>query len=160
MIAIDKCYLDLIFGLIRSQKPSSVLELGFGTGSSTRTILKALDFNEKGNLTLVENFHDWNFDSGNVPIPNGVKLIKISEKEFINTYTLSFDFILSDADHFLGDLNILKFLNLGGILVAHDITNDEFPALHHLKKLSPIIFNESSADYEKCSRGLLVFKAA
>ena len=34
-VAIDECHLDLVYGLVRSHKPTNVLEIGVGSGRTT-----------------------------------------------------------------------------------------------------------------------------
>ena len=49
-VQVDFCHGDLIESLVKCHKPKSVLELGFGSGFTTRKILAALDYNENGKL--------------------------------------------------------------------------------------------------------------
>lgn len=179
--AIDKAHADLIYGLIVSLKPKHVLELGFGTGATTKAILQALEYNQiKSYFTLVDNWLD--FD-GKLPIEQLSNImpdltletrhiISYTEEDFINIATennQSFDFIMSDADHTNSHQWFHKTLDLvndGGIACFHDVTSQDFPNLYSNieflelhKDIAPYhwkVFNLSSRNNEKCNRGLLV----
>ena len=54
-IAIDDPHAMLIFGLAISHKPEQVLEIGVGSGFLTQTLLNAVEYNQRGILTCVDN---------------------------------------------------------------------------------------------------------
>ncbi len=168
MINIDLCHIQLIKGLIRASKPSTVLEIGFGTGLTTSAILDSLDKNKKGSLVLVDNFSDW---GGTSPAhyeplkkqwdahPGRLGFLRSSEESFIKNCDCTFDFIISDADH----CNTHKWkeetyalLNPGGILVYHDVSNPDYPNLRSIMEIPGKLFNTSSLPGEECERGLYV----
>lgn len=168
-IAMDKNHIELIYGIIISQKPKKVLEIGIGSGLLTQKILSAFAYNcMEINLDCVDNFFDW---SGKIPSHilklKNINLIQTSEENFINTCETKYDTIISDADHFNSHKWIEKtcaLLNDGGILIFHDITNKMFPNLlsiisffeSNTNTYSYVIFNKNSRNDERCDRGLLV----
>jgi hypothetical protein len=59
-VAVDQCHLDLVYGLVVSHKPKSILELGVGSGRTTRTLIRAAEYNQnKPEITLVDNWIDF-----------------------------------------------------------------------------------------------------
>lgn len=54
-VAVDVNHTILLFGLLISAKPKTVLGVGIGSGLVTRTILSALRYNGVGSLTSVDN---------------------------------------------------------------------------------------------------------
>jgi predicted O-methyltransferase YrrM len=173
-VRIDDCHIDLIYGLIVSQKPSSILELGFGSGRSAKRICDAIEHNRnRPTFKLVDNWMD--FDR---KIPSNIKdiefrdynnifIVTAEESDFIASCTETFDFILSDADHCHSHLWFEKtfwdILSPGGIMVCHDIMNREgYPGLYDIviscqqSNIRYVIFDKNSRDDERCERGLLV----
>jgi predicted O-methyltransferase YrrM len=170
-VRIDDCHIDLIYGLAVSQKPNSILELGWGSGRSAKAIIKAIKYN--GNYpryTIVDNWMDFN---GKIPkeaaeIHEREALIITSEEEsFIRGCKFSYDFILSDADHCWSHLwfeqTFDNVLRSGGIMVCHDIMNrDGYPRLYDIvvncqnRGIRHAIFDKNSRNDERCERGLLV----
>jgi len=139
-VQVDFCHGDLIESLVKCHKPKSVLELGFGSGFTTRKILAALDYNENGKLnrhygdpatyTLVDNWLDWR-EKGQEP-PNlsefkktRAQIVSAAEHEFVFSAKQKWDFIFSDADHFNTDKWFEyvydNLVNDGGILIYHDV---------------------------------------
>ena len=57
-VAIDDPHAVLIFGLAVSHKPERVLEVGVGSGFLTQTLLNAVQYNQRGTLTCVDNWFD------------------------------------------------------------------------------------------------------
>jgi predicted O-methyltransferase YrrM len=47
MIEVDDCHTELLASLIKCHKPVNVLELGIGTGKTSRAIAEALEWNEQ-----------------------------------------------------------------------------------------------------------------
>ncbi|HMP32699.1 MAG TPA: class I SAM-dependent methyltransferase [Saprospiraceae bacterium] len=135
--APDICHNFLLFGTILSQKPDKVLELGVGTSFTSHSILYALKYNQKGELTCVDNMGDWNGIEGN-DTPNIINNIKSMgadsvlscEENYVkgcqeNTY----DLIVSDADHNCAHLwkeELFRITKPNGILFFHDVTNKGF----------------------------------
>jgi predicted O-methyltransferase YrrM len=175
-VAVDQCHLDLVYGLIVSHKPKSVLELGVGSGRTTRTIIRATDNNEdKPAITLVDSWADF---GGKVPecIENYKKFCKVvtsEERDFVFSTRDAYDFIFSDADHWNADkwfdYVYDRLLSPNGILVYHDVStgplpNNElrFPNLTNIlykckaRGLSHVHLDRCSKKGEKCYRGLLV----
>lgn len=185
-VMVDECHGDLIASLVKAHKPHMILELGVGSGFSSKKILEAIDWNEVGELdpsytkaryTLVDNWADWNGRA-----PKGIEtlanhpsctFIPSNEINFVFGTRDKYDFIFSDADHWNADkwfdYVYTRLLKPGGILIYHDVCIVEppvkeltFPNLaliyERCKELSiPCkIFNKSSRKEERCWRGLLV----
>lgn len=168
-IAMDQNHIELIYGLIISHKPMSVLEIGVGSGFLTKKIIAGFEYNQiKIDIDCVDNFFDWN---GNAPrhilnIPN-INLINKSEHDFIESCNKQYDLIVSDADHFNCHRWIeetCKLLKPSGFLVYHDVTNKSFPNLLSIKEYfmqlpeqySSLLFAKNSRNDERCDRGLLI----
>lgn len=178
MLEIDQCHLDLISGFIKSSKPHKTLELGFGSGKSVKSVLEALRYNEVPfEYTLVENWVDWNYvpqlDKLEFVKGPGVKVVQSDERAFVFSTTDTYDFILSDADHWNTqnwfEYVFTNLLNKGGILVYHDVSLGPHPNVdlyfknldyiyHRAKELGikMLHFNKSTRPDEKCERGLLI----
>ena len=172
-VKIDLAHANLITGLVVSNKPSSVLEFGMGGGQSTDAIINGLQYNQQRcNYTLVDNWCDW----GGVR-PKGVtekygniiNIVDSDEKDFVFNTTQSWDFIMSDGDHFNTDkwfdYVYERLLNPNGILIYHDINivdTMSFKNLINIYKrcqklnISHHLFNKNSLPNERCQRGLLV----
>ena len=167
---MDKNHIDLIYSLIISQKPRSILELGIGSGFLTCKILEAISYNEIHQTTFdcVDNFIDWGYNiPDHIREIRGINIIINSEENFVKSCKNKYDFIISDADHpncHRWITETCSLLNDGGILIYHDVTNQDFPnlksILDHFNKLpttySTLLFNKSSKANERCSRGLLI----
>ena len=176
-VAVDQCHLDLVYGLVVSHKPKSILEMGVGSGRTTRMLIKAAD-NNKNNpiITLVDNWVDLN---GKPPqcIENYKKFCKVimsNEMDFVFSTRDTFDFIFSDADHWNTDkwfdYVYDRILNPGGILIYHDVSLvDAMPKeelrfpnlltiLHKCKirGISHVHLDKCSKPGERCFRGFLV----
>lgn len=175
--AVDDCHLDLVYGLIRSHKPDTVLELGVGSGKTTAVLIKALKKNENfKKITLVDNWIDW---KGNKPthikeLEEYVDIIESDEKAFLFSSNNSYDFIFSDADHWNTDkwfdYVYDRILSKNGILIYHDVSHEEnfpkhelrFPNLENIlikckqRGISHVHFNKCSNSEERCYRGFLV----
>jgi len=172
IVKIDKCHSDLIFGLLVSQKPESILEFGIGGGQSTDSILKAIEDNQKKpRYVLVDNWCDFGGICPQVVLDkyaSKLNLITSSEEDYTYSCKEKFDFIFSDGDHNNANKwfeytyeNILKE---NGILIYHDISLSEsdFPNLREIyniclyKNIHHILFNKNNKANERCQRGLLV----
>ena len=175
-VAVDQCHLDLVYGLIVSHKPNSVLELGVGSGRTTKTIIRATDNNQnKPDITLVDSWFDFN---GKAPacIENYKKFCKVvpmDEMNFVFSTRNTYDFIFSDADHWNADkwfdYVYDRLLNPNGILIYHDVStgplpNNElrFPNLTSIlykckeRGISHVHLDRCSKPGERCYRGFLV----
>lgn len=139
-VQVDFCHGDLIANLVKCHKPKTVLELGFGSGFSSRKILAALDYNETGELastygppakyTLVDNWLDWREKGAPPPDMSEFQtprttIVNSNEHDFVFGAKEKWDFIFSDADHFNAekwfDHVFDNLLNEKGILIYHDI---------------------------------------
>lgn len=165
-VKIDAAHGALLAGLIRALKPRSVLELGYGGGGSATWIQSAIrDNGQVCTHTLVDNWRDWDGvrpeDSHKL---SGIDFVEADEGEFTLSFSGSFDFIFSDADHaraqeWFGQ-TYYRLLNPGGILAYHDVC--AFPNLAEIVDrcrecdLTHVVFNRNSLPQEACQRGLLV----
>lgn len=169
-IKIDDNHLELIYSLVICHKPKSVLELGIGSGYTTRKIIDGFIYNNiQINLDCVDNFYDWH---GNCPehindLKDNIRLIVSNEQDYIYQCKNYYDMIISDADHGHTDQWIDKtigILNTNGILIYHDVTNKDFPNLYRiieyikLHQYRYFLFNQNSLLSERCQRGLLVIQ--
>jgi len=168
IVAMDDNHIQLINTLVLCNKPTSILEIGVGSGLVTKTILEALQYNQKPSiLTCVDNFLDWNgqtpqgFDS----FKDSINFINSNERDFVMGCKETYDFIVSDADHHHTNEWVdetYNLLNEGGILIYHDVTNHDFRNLYDIvryaesRQINHVIFNKSSLPYERCERGLMV----
>ena len=169
--ALDQAHALLLAGLVTSQKPVRMLELGIGSGYATRVLLRALDFNQQGELLSVDNFFDWNGQK-----PEHVRsmererpdwrVAQSDETEFLRaSETEIFDFILSDGDHTRGYQNaadVFRICRAGGLVVFHDTNNELFRLLSRLPgrcqqlRFPGFHFIRRSRSDEMTDRGLLV----
>jgi predicted O-methyltransferase YrrM len=173
-VKIDHAHAELLRGLIMSNKPSTVLEIGLGGGASADAMLEGLAYNQLiYDYTIVDNWMDW----GGV-CPDGVeekysdrcRIITMGEREFVFGTDKKWDFIMSDGDHHNTDqwfeYVYHNLLNPGGILVYHDVhlrdVADGFPNLRQIYfrcrefGIPHHLFNADSRPDERCWRGLLV----
>lgn len=168
--AIDRCHNIFLIGALLSKKPENILELGIGTAYVTLSIIHAIAYNKKGRLTSVDNFSDWEGQE-----PEGIKKIReagvnvvapVEEKEFVsNCASDTYDFLISDADHFNSGLwvnNHLRITQHDGFMFFHDTNLKEmFPNLALIEKrikelgLPYYHFTENSRPDENCERGWL-----
>lgn len=176
-VSVDDCHLDLVYGLLRSHKPDTILELGVGSGRTTARMLQAL--NENGNvkkITLVDNWVDW---KGNKPnhiqeLDQYIDIVESDEKDYLFSCNKTFDFIFSDADHWNTDkwfdFVYDRVLAQNGILIYHDVSLEEhfpkgelrFPNLLNIlvackkRGISHVHLDKCSTAGERCYRGFLV----
>lgn len=127
-VSIDEAHAALLQGIVRAQKPTSVLEFGWGGGRSCEAILQALNENGTGSealYVLVDNWTDWGGKRPEGAYKFGVGFVDYDEGAFVGGCDMSFDLIFSDADHlhaqewFQRTYEVL--LNPGGILCYHDV---------------------------------------
>lgn len=185
MVEIDIAHAKLVEGLVVSFKPQNILEFGYGGGRAHNAICQGARYNiNKPNYTLVDNWHDWNFQCPEA-VHNSVLRHSLNHKHHearentFNQYTVvtsdersfvydttkhynGFDFIMSDADHQHSHewANVVydNMLASPGILVYHDV-DGSYPGLGELPakfNQTGFVFNRSTRDEEECKRGLLV----
>lgn len=79
-----------MYGLLRSHKPETVLELGVGSGRTTAKMITALK-----KITLVDNWVDWKGDrpSHIKELEEHVDIVESDEKEYLFSCNKTFDFI-------------------------------------------------------------------
>lgn len=167
-VAIDDNHCSLIYSLIICQKPSRVLEFGFGFGASAGAVRQALEYNQiPFQYTIVDN---WQENGGvmsdrALAMPN-TAFVQADESKFVANCQEQYDFIICDADHDRTQDNWLgiyeNLLYPGGIVILHDVYNSSFPRLREMvqdcmeRGLRHVVFNQSSRNDERCHRGLLV----
>ncbi len=184
-VAVDLCHLDLITNLVKTHKPTSILELGVGSGRTTIALCEGVKYNEHSDtisgyvtptITLVDNWNDWGHKRPDFvdELKLKVNLIESDEKQFLFSTNNKYDFIFSDADHFNTDkwfdYVYDRVLMNNGILMYHDVSiqnplpNNEFrfPNLENIliqckkRNINYIYFDKCSLKSERCYRGLLV----
>lgn len=170
-VKIDRAHVELIYGLVVSAKPTTVLEFGLGGGTSANAILNGLEYNHQPyEYDLVDNWGDRDF-AGVCPAAvikqygSRVNIITSDEGAYAVSCNKSYDFIMSDGDHMNADQWHEKvyeqMLNPGGILIYHDV-GGEFPALASIyrrvvqQNIRHVMFDKNSLGGERCHRGLLV----
>lgn len=168
-VSIDKNHALLLYGVLTSLKPQTVLEIGIGAGFTSQTILHALKYNGTGNLTCVDNWYDW---KGKEPehakqLRNmGAEIIApVSEEEFVKHHKTTYDVVFVDGDHNNGGKWAEKTYDLvkpGGTLFAHDVLMESYPTLTRFQELAEergymnITFDKKSKSTEWCHRGLIM----
>lgn len=171
-VKVDKAHAQTIAGLVYSQKPIRVLELGLGGGESTDAILEALRQNQQPfDYTLVDNWVDYDYKMPEGVLErygNHIEIVTSDEKAFVFSTQKTYDFIFSDADHYRTnewfDYVYDKLLEPEGILIYHDINFFENCLLNlreifytcQRRGLHYKLFNRNSIPGERCHRGLLV----
>ena len=183
-VKIDVAHAHLLTGLVKANKPTTVLEFGIGGGESTDAILEGLEYNQQAyKYTLVDNWHDWMPDimkrvAGAVgECPAGViekygtriEIVTSTEQQYVFSCDKTFDFIMSDGDHHNADqwfeYVYENLLNPGGILIYHDVNLFDDDAFKNLITIytrcqeygiSHQLFNRNSLPEERCQRGMLV----
>lgn len=162
-VSIDECHGDLLYGMVVSQKPLRILELGIGSGCATSILLRAIKYNGYGRLTCVDNFSDWN---GKPPLHAaslGCKIVIQDESAFLRSCPSdSYDLIVSDADHGHASEWIKEYFrvaNEGAFLFFHDTNNQDYPNLRRIVEMVAALphyhFTRSSRQDERCGRGWL-----
>lgn len=169
MVAIDDNHCQLITSLIRSHKSRVLLELGYGSGRSTKAILEGVNFNSVHvHYDVVDNWVDnkgqpWAHPESLSPM---IKFHNATEKDYVFGCGHKYDFILSDADHFGANKWFDRVYNdlllPNGILIYHDVTTGFFVNLHDIYtacvnyKIPHMLFSKNTLKSERCDRGLLV----
>jgi predicted O-methyltransferase YrrM len=168
-IKIDSNHVDLLYGLLVSAKPKTILEFGLGRAVATDRILSAILYNGiPVRYTVVDNWKDF---GGTIPgeartYALRVNLVTEDEGRYIAATNERYDFILCDGDHFNSEKYFDdvydRLLNSPGIVVYHDVVGAEFPNLHSIPRrarergLSSVVFDKPTRPDEHCERGLLV----
>lgn len=171
-IQVDEAHVALINGIVKSQKPQKILELGLGSGTTTDAILEALQFNQQTfEFTLVDLWLEpgWNGECPAEAVEKYspyINIITSDEREYVFNCGKTFDFIMSDADHFNTqkwfEYVYSELLESGGTLIYHDVTDRGFTNLREILEKSKLynlrfsLFNKNSRSDERCDRGLLV----
>ena len=172
-VKVDVAHAAMLTALVQANKPRTVLEIGIGGGQGTDAILTGLEFNQQPySYDIVDCWWDWNGVK-----PEGVdekyasrcNIITSFEKDFVFSTKNTYDFIMSDGDHFNADQWFehvyTELLNDGGILLYHDINLFDADAFQNLNEiydrckqynLRHHLFNRNSRTDERCQRGLLV----
>jgi len=170
LVKIDANHANFVRALVMCTKPRRILELGFGAGEATRSILAGLHYNERAfEYTVVDNWVDFGGVQPEITKTNefsAVKFVTSGEFEFVKASRSVFDFIFSDADHYNTqhwfEHVYTNLLSRDGVLIYHDVTNPEFPNLLKIytdtikKSYEHILLNGSSRRDERCWRGMLV----
>jgi predicted O-methyltransferase YrrM len=169
VVAIDLAHNVFLVGAVLARKPENVLELGFGSGYVTTSLFHALRFNQKGRLTTVDNWFDWR----GVEPPAvhsfrqaGINVVTSGEEEFVRAAaTDTYDFLVSDADHFRSGSWLdqhLRIVKHDGFMFFHDTNSAEtFPSLGSIapqikqRGLPHYHFTQSTRPDERCQRGWL-----
>ena len=170
--AIDSAHGMLILGCLMSSKSKNILEIGIGTGFITNMLLNAIEYNQIGHLTSVDNFHDLggNFPNEvleNLKLNQKIKVIApMQERDFVfSCEENSFDFLVSDGDHLhAGEWadQVFKIMKPDAIMFFHDVNSPGYINLKNYKTRSDalnkpnFLFKESSRPDEDCHRGILM----
>lgn len=178
-IAIDINHAALISALVSANKPTKILEVGYGSGRSCEAILRGLDYNEQPyEYTVVDCWADYEW-GGKVPhdilkkYEGRVNFVTDYEEHYIKSIqNKTYNFCVLDADHhrtqewfeYVYD----NLLEENGILIYHDVNLFEDKNQGAFENLREIyykckekgyqyhLFNKSSLSHERCIRGLLV----
>lgn len=163
----------LVYSLLLSHKPENILELGIGTGYTSKAIVSAIKYNKMGKSTHVDSVDLWPPVGEAIQelrpiLTEGSQIIIDTEEHFVNNCPENqYDFVLSDADHINAHTWFDKMLFLtkpDGILIFHDVTHFSYPNLFFLVEetkrlgLPHFVFNKNSKENEFCDRGLLVIR--
>ena len=167
-IPIDLAHAALLMGVVASLKPERVVELGFGSGYASDAILQGLEWNQKGRLTIVDNWYDWDKkEPGHVESfrRRGAEFVVSSEEDFVKTAPDGhYDILVSDADHLNAHKWVsehLRIVRAEGFLFFHDVANQElFPNLACIitavQDYPHYLFQANSRPGEACHRGWLM----
>ncbi|MEM3572583.1 MAG: class I SAM-dependent methyltransferase [Candidatus Micrarchaeaceae archaeon] len=129
--AIDESSGLVVYSLIRSLKPDTVLETGVANGFSTRLILNALNRNGKGRLTSVEISRDVG------QLLKGVdksrwRLVVGKPRENLKTALKGLgkiDVFIHDSDHSYGNMlfefnSVIGKMSRDGVIVSDDVSRN------------------------------------
>jgi predicted O-methyltransferase YrrM len=164
-IAIDQCHIDYIHGVVRALKPTNILEIGLGTGATASALLDAITRNERGHLTVVDNWYDfgWSRPALQSLSQANLDIVTAEESVFIGNAAPVYDLIVMDADLATAHTrweNVVRLLRPGGCAFFHDVTYGDRPHMRHIyeeskTKYAVQLFNTSTTADEACDRGLL-----
>ena len=177
VVAMDQCHIDLIAAVAGALKPTSILEMGYGSGRLTERLFKMRHENHLSDdaclYTLVDNFVDWDGQ-----MPEGFPIIPrtqpkrgafaMDEEKFIEMAVKEkwrFDLIISDADHQHSHewfpVVVCALLAPGGVAFFHDVLAPEYQLGKNIEDIKMIgypykVFDRNSMSSERCERGLLM----
>ncbi len=170
LVMIDVNHADFVRALVACTKPQRILELGFGAGEATRSILAGCRYNERAfEYTIVDNWCDFGGIQPEITKTDEfskIKFVTSDEFEFVKESHGMFDFIFSDADHYNTqnwfEHVYTSLLCRNGVLIYLDVTNPQFPNLLRIymdtvkMNYDHVLLNVSSRRDERCWRGMLV----
>lgn len=170
VVKIDRNHANFVCALVMCAKPQRILELGFGAGEATRSILAGLRYNERPfEYTVVDNWVDFGGIQPELTRTqefSAVTFVTSGELEFVKELHGAYNFIFSDADHYNTqhwfEHVYTNLLSRDGVLIYHDVTNPQFPNLLRIytdtikNDYDHILLNASSRSDERCGRGMLV----
>lgn len=168
MAVMDAAHAALVYGLVAASKPQYVLELGIGQGALTQAILQALQFNEYGRLTSVDNlsiFGGTQPDHFPFLMQLGAQIVIRDEKDFCENIAKddTFDLLVADADHSFDHMNSYsRIVKTEGIILIHNTGFDgeqgfRYPFEWAANNDYPYrLFQTSSRKDENCGRGILM----
>lgn len=164
-VPVDKNHASLVFSTAICLKPKKILELGIGSGLLTYSLLCAINYNNTGMLTSVDNFLDWN---GKEPShidslrKFGVNVVIQEERDFVLSCNNKFDLIVVDGNHTDGHLwaeQIFDLVNPGGIIFSHDVLLCKnlgiYMDIAKKRNLGYKVYSESTIPTEACHRGFI-----
>lgn len=166
-VAMDRAHQALIFATALAQKPLDVIEFGVGSGATSEALIAAINYNQHGRLTCVDNWIDWG--GAEPPVAerlrqSGVTVVCESERAFtVAAPANAYDLLVSDADHnsaggWIADT--FRIVRSGGILFFHDAAATNYAAMAKIREFTKSfphqMFERSSRPDERCGRGLLM----
>lgn len=170
-VGMDTCHYLQIIGTLIAKKPENVLEVGIGTALMTAGLVMGLRYNQRGRLTCVDNWFDWQgIEPPGVTSlrSSGVTVVApVDERVFLEACPDdTYDFVVSDGDHrniWLWIDHYFRVTRPDGIIYFHDSNNTElFPTIGHIEQrvkqlgLPYYHFKQNSRPDERCDRGLLM----
>ena len=116
--------LDLLYSLVRVQRPEVCVETGTYHGHGTLAIAKALDKNERGHLWTVENYDLYEYAGHDRVTHVYADSVVWSDQLDTNAPEEAVDFAFVDCGEPDGRLevfrNMLKHMRKGGLIAVHD----------------------------------------
>lgn len=131
---------EVIYSLIRSQEPETVVEIGSAYGLSTCFIASALQRNKCGKLYSIDphektNWNDGGYTTDTLKIVQGrlkdlylseyVEHIQLYSKDAIISWSRPIDLLFIDGSHTYEDVEndfwgFIPHIKLGGLVLFHD----------------------------------------